>query len=259
MKLNILKRQIKSLILIFSLLLCFFYIRSINDRDEKILKFTSFFAPFQKKLSDLAYFFGDMKSGVGDFFSTYADNKLLKEENLRLNEYYYQSQLLQKENEELRKALNFIKNHDNEFISAEIIARTNSSNTQRIFIDKGKNNELKKGLLVFYNEQLVGRVVEVEEKTAVVLLLNDDMSSIPAMTLETKIRCIAAGIKNLNIICKYVDDLTEIIQGELVVTSDDSVEIPPNKIIGNIFYQNNQYFIKPLYDFSKIRFVKIML
>lgn len=254
MRLNEIKKYLKFVFLTSFILLGLMYINSSNSFGliADLLRYP------QKTMAHINWFTSNVSSNIQLFFFTFSENKRLREENFLLHKYKYLNQILIQENISLKKSLFFMDKINLEFVSANVIARTNGANSQRMVIDLGKNNEIKKGQLVMFNQQLIGRVIETSDNSSIVLLIIDDLSSIPVQTVKGNNKCIASGFDRFKIICKYMDEFAEVEPGDLVVTSNDSDEIMPNLLVGTINKKDDQYFISPIYDFNKLQYVQII-
>ena len=58
--------------------------------------------------------------------------------------------------------------------------------------------------------------------------------------------------------CKYLNEQAELNIGEIIVTSGDNQAISPGIIVGSISKQGDNFYIKPMVDFNKIEFIRII-
>lgn len=111
----------------------------------------------------------------------------LQEKNLNCQLKLEQYQDLAKENQILREALDF-KNKDNlNLTGAEIVAFSPSSWQQYIYLNSGKDKQIKKGMLVIDKDgNLIGKIKEVyENRSKVVLIKNPDFQIPVSIGQET--------------------------------------------------------------------------
>ena len=214
--------------------------------------------PIMSSSSVVLHSLEDISSNINAFFTVFAENKQLKERNDFLEPYFYLYKQTEAENKQLKEDLHFSKNISYNYITAEVIGRTNHTLTQQIIIDSGAKQGIAKWQVVLFHDQLVGRVVQVHHNTAKILLLTDPTSSIPVTTINSKIKFIATGQSTNYLICKYLNEQHSLQEGELVVTNGDNELITPNVIIGSIFKEDNIFYIKPIIDFDKLQFVQIL-
>lgn len=223
-------------------------------RDE-ILEFT---APAISTASSILYIASEFTNNINNLFTTFEDNKKLKERNDFLEYYFYLYKQTKEENQELRKKLNFTKNIPHKYTTAQIIAKSNNYLHQELIIDAGSKQGIKKWQMVLTNNHLIGRVIEVRHNTASILLITDHDSRIPVIGLSSKIKFIAAGRALNDLSCTYLSD-NQLEEGELVVTSYDNPSILPNIIIGSVFKKDDIFYIKPTVNLNQLEFVQILL
>lgn len=188
-------------------------------------------------------------------------NEELREKVKLLERYLYVSKKLEIENQQLKQLLNVNIDAVHKFNTARVIGRTNSNNNQQLIINSGSDNGIEKWQPVIVNNQLVGRIIEVNKKTAKVLLISDGNSSIPVIAVRSKTRFVATG-GNLHLgnylSCKYLTEQNNLQEGELVVTNSDTIEIPANIIIGLVYKKDNNLFVKPSVQFHLLDFVQVI-
>ena len=221
---------------------------------SEILEFT---APAISTASSALYAVSNFTNNIGSLFTTFEDNKKLKERNDFLEYYFYIYKQIKEENKELRKELNFTNNLTHKYISAQIIAKSNNHLHQELLIDAGSKQGIKKWQMVLANNHLIGRVIEVRHNTASILLVTDHDSRIPAIGLNSKVKFIAAGRALNNLACNYLND-NQLEEGELVITSYDNPSILPNIIIGSVLKKDDIFYIKPSINLNQLEFVQIL-
>lgn len=197
-------------------------------------------------------------SNVTDYFVNKEEIEKLRARNEFLEYYFYLYKQTEAENKKLIEELNFIKPLTYKYVTAQIIAKNNSSLSQQIIIDGGLNHGLKKGQLVLARNQLIGRIIGLSENTAKILLITDAISRIPVTTINSRTKFIAAGQSTNYLLCKYLIDHNSLKEGELVATNGDSRFIIPGIIIGSIFKEENKFYVKPNINIDKLEFVQII-
>ena len=200
---------------------------------------------------------GNFSSNVQNFFLTYQENKTLKARNEALESYFYRYKQLEEENKQFRSRLNFTDTLENKFISAKIIARSNSSFNQIITVNAGTKDNIEKFQMILVNNQLIGRVIATSHYTSSILLLSSPTSRISVTAMNSKSKFIAAGDGSDYLKCLYLNE-QQLQEGELVVTNHDDPSMVPDIIIGAIFKEENNYYIKPSTNYNKIEFVQIL-
>lgn len=197
---------------------------------------------FSKTGSGVASFFSGIFR-IGDLQSENADlrNRLnkLEAENAKLVE-------LRKENESLKKDLNFVKASGFDYLAAEVIAFDPSDLRSLVTINKGSRDGLKNGLAVVSEGFLIGRISEVSENHSNIMLITDPTSTIPAEVQETGARGLIRGNLGAGIILERVHQGETVDVGNKVITSGIGGEVPRGIIVGevgNLERKENSLFI----------------
>ena len=186
----------------------------------------------------------DLCRSIKNILLTNSINKRLLEENIILKDLYTKSLDTKKENENLKSMLNYVDNFKNEYkyTTSKIYLEPKNSIVNTVILNIGNKNNIKEGDLVLgINKNVIGRVVNVSDTKAKVLLLSDVNSNIPARTVNTGEKFILSGTNsNFLEISHYNSKNPEITDGDLVLTSGDSDIIPDGIPIGKIKKENGK-------------------
>lgn len=186
----------------------------------------------------------DLGRSIKNILLTNSINKRLLEENIILKDLYTKSLDTKKENENLKSMLNYVDNFKNEYkyTTSKIYLEPKNSIVNAVILNIGSKNNIKEGDLVLgINKNVIGRVVNVSDTKAKVLLLSDVNSNIPARTVDTGEKFILSGTNsNFLEISHYNSKNPEIIDDDLVLTSGDSDIIPDGIPIGKIKKENGK-------------------
>jgi len=162
------------------------------------------------------------------------DNRALRESltelSLRLNDF----NCLHEENKRLRSLLAFKDKTGIETIPAEIIARNPNDWLASFVIDKGSNNDIKKGSAVCVVQGLLGRVNEVSERTSSVMLMAHPRFRVGGMIKNTQFHGIIIGEGDGFARMLYLPIKATIHEGSVVVTSGYSRIFPKGIPIGKV-------------------------
>lgn len=135
------------------------------------------------------------------------------------------------ENEELRSMIALKDTSKYPLIPVKIISKLVTKSQGNFIVNKGSNNEIRKGMPVINNKGLVGLIMDVTENYSVVQNLYNSNLSI-AVTLQ---RINVNGILNYdgkNLIIKDVPTTYDVQIGDIIETSDFSSIFPPSIPIG---------------------------
>ena len=123
------------------------------------------------------------------FFNNYKKDKIELE---KLKSNYVSSEIIQFENKELKELINdYVLSSDK--VLAKIIVDHQSPFLKSIIINKGSKDNIKIGTNIYDQSYLVGRVIEVNFKTARVLLLSDLNSNVPVSIAPQNVQAIITG------------------------------------------------------------------
>ncbi len=144
--------------------------------------------------------------------------------------------LLHQENDELRSQLHFISQKTYTTLGAEVIGKNIEPLGSTIVINRGQKDEIGKGNPVIMGEGIiVGRVMRVEETTAIVQLINDHQSKLIATTLnkEKSIGVVEGGF-GISVRLNFVPQNETLHVGDSIVTSGLDDGIPRGLLIGTV-------------------------
>ena len=128
--------------------------------------------------------FPSLNSEIASHFSLKKENEELRKVIEKYKALELNLEYLTNENQNLKKVLNAenISNVSN-IILAKVLVDRNSPFLKSIIVNKGSKEGIEKGMPVTKDNNLVGRVVEINYLSSRVLLLNDLNSRIP-VTLD---------------------------------------------------------------------------
>jgi rod shape-determining protein MreC len=135
-----------------------------------------------------------------------------------------------------------------------------------VVIDKGRYNGIKPGMVVISSKGLVGSIVESTDATSKVLLISDPNQGIFSIVQRSRQEGLVNGTLGSNLIMRYLPDEAQIIEGDVIVTSELSQIYPKGLLIGRVirigreFSGLNRYaLVKPVVDLSSIEEVLIII
>lgn len=120
---------------------------------------------FKSKVKDISYTNDYIESNKRRDFELQKS----KIENMEL-------QNLKKENEKLRAELDMRSKKPSEYVAADVALVETFNTSERIFIDKGRNQAIELNLPVMYNGFLIGKVTKVGENYSEVTLITSKNS-----------------------------------------------------------------------------------
>jgi len=203
--------------------------------------------------------FVEQIDGVTTMRTLKAENIRLKEENIKLQQWYESALRLQAENQSFRELLNVKADPDLNFVTARVISDAGGSFVKSVLLPVGSLDKVQKGNAVMSGHSLVGRVTEVGQRSSRVLLITDLNSRIPVIIQNTRTKAILAG-KNQDLIkLERLPPDSGMIIGTRVVTSGDGGQLPPDLPIGTIVsIGNDGVWVKPLSDIDRLTHVQVV-
>ena len=197
---------------------------------------------------------------ISEYTNFFKDYKKNEQELNQLKSNYVSSQIIQSENRELKELINdYVSSSDK--ILAKIIVDHESPFLKSIIINKGSKDNIKIGTNIYDQSYLVGRVIEVNYKTARVLLLSDLNSNVPVTIAPQNIQAIITGDGDNQGQMKYIKDgfSDEITQESIIYTSGTGAIFKSGIPIGrlSILKENltSSFNVEFYSDFSQLKYV----
>lgn len=139
-----------------------------------------------------------------------------------------------KENERLRKLLDFRKSSQNKTLAAEVIGRDASFWRKILILNKGSNQGVRKDTAVFVPEGLVGQVLDAGPATARVLMLTDPDARVSSLADQSRAQGVVSGNGSPDLAMIYLELESGISVGETVLTSGIGGVYPKGIGVGKI-------------------------
>jgi len=138
--------------------------------------------------------------------------------------------------QETQELLDFKKRYDFQHCTlAQVLAKNFSEQSHFFLVDKGSHAGIKPEMVAVYNDCLVGKVVEVYPQYSKILLITDQQCKVAAYCAQSKATGIYQGsnqewCSKLN----HVSHLSQLEEGELVISSGDGLIFPRGFGVGKI-------------------------
>lgn len=137
--------------------------------------------------------------------------------------------IIEKENERLRKLLSAIPKTTERLLISEIINVDVDPYKQLILLNKGSSSDVYQGQPIIDAHGVMGQVVHVGPMSSTAMLITDASHAIPVQVNRTGLRAIAFGsgkIDQLNL--RHLPHNVDIKVGDLLITSGLGDTFPPN-------------------------------
>lgn len=227
--------------------------------------FVKILTPFSVKF----YYFGQKVQNWWKPEISFSDYEKLREERNQLAADVVKLQLLEKENQELKEALNFVKENQFNFLAANVIGR-DLVFPNHLVLNKGVRDGVQVNLPVVSSSGiLVGKIIKADEKISIMVIPTDSQFQTAGMVLGKSQRItsgLVKGEKGLGIKMEFIPQDEVIEKEDLVVTSGLELNMPKGLIIGkvsevkrevrNIF---SEAILNPLIVYEDLDIVMVLL
>ncbi|HXV26284.1 MAG TPA: rod shape-determining protein MreC [Alphaproteobacteria bacterium] len=200
-----------------------------------------------------------MVQSIGALGDIYAQNEELRQENERLLQWLDAAKALQQENASLRQLLNLSAPATPRYVTTRIIGDNGGAFVRTVLVSSGAREGVRKNQAAIAGEGLAGRVIEVGERAARVLLLTDINSRVPVALENSRVRAVLAGDNGPmpQLVHLPPDTVPEI--GERVVTSGFGGLFPPGIPVGTVAHASPEGVqVLPLVAWDRIEFLRLV-
>lgn len=201
----------------------------------------------------------DAVAHVRSLTELYRENERLKTENAALMQWQQVARRLDNENSGLRTLMNYQPEGSIWFITGRVIGTSGGAFSRNLLINRGTLDSVAKGQAVAAGSGLIGRVTEVGDRAARVLMITDLNSRIPVQIDGNHDRAILAGDNTDRPQLAYVGAHTKINLGDRIVTSGDGGVFPPGMPVGTVAsIDGGNIRIEPFADLSRVEYLRVV-
>ena len=259
-----LKKETKQKFSLLALILLSLLLITIESLDLKYLNYVRFIVKdgiYRAAViaSTPEKYFNDFSQTIGDHFVIYEENKTLKKEIQKLNNLNFELKYLKTENNLLSSLLSEEVSSDFKLLSTKVILDNQSPFLKSFIIDKGKNNEIEKGMAVLSNGILIGRVIEASYFSSRVLLLDDLNSKIPVIIEPEGHHAILSGKGDADPHLEFLPKNHDLVNGNIVYTSGKDGVLFSGIPIGKILVDNEIIKVDLIYNLDQLLHVHVVL
>jgi rod shape-determining protein MreC len=174
----------------------------------------------------------DLLTNFQELVEARIDNQALIAENQDLQSLYIKALNVNNENKELKQTLRFITSKSVNYKVARIVGRSHELFGQTLYLNVGKDRDIKEGSIVSGNRGAIGRVAEVFDNKSRLILATDANSRIPIITSKARVRGVLAGNNSGMMEILYLQKNHTIKVGDWVFTSGDGDTLPAGILVG---------------------------
>jgi len=258
--------------LVFFAALVGVFVLSPRNRQRLQSAFLGIVSPFLKKGSEVDSRWKSYRAGLKKLDELEAEAQRLKVENDRLRAANQALRGVEAENIRLKSALGYQGGAAFALVSARVIGRSPSNWWSTVVIDKGSADSLQEEMAVVTPDGLVGKVVNLSDHSASVLLVSDENCKVAGTVEGTKeqgiVRVEVRGQRTSNSIqptmtLNFLSRFAPLRAGQKVFTSGAGSIYPPGIPIGQIVEfksreLDGQAIIEPSVDIAALADVFII-
>ena len=210
---------------------------------------------------------GDWVDGVTSASSIKSENARLRRELDQVRGQSDRARAATQENKELKKLLNLPFAQDADAIAAPVVDAAPGNFEFTVQIGKGSNDGVGVDMAVVTGAGLVGRVTDVARDRSTVLLIKDPRSGVGVRIEKSQTTGILKGRADSGTLrVEFVDPNASVTEGELVYTSGlQNSPFPAAIPIAEVSKVTKargdlqqDILVKPLVDFSRLDYVKVL-
>jgi rod shape-determining protein MreC len=196
---------------------------------------------------------------VEDVVTVYRQNEVLRQDNDRLQKWQDAARRLAAENADLRSLVKLVPEQPSTAISARVIADSGGAFMRNVLVDAGTRDGVGRGQAATAGEGLVGRVSEVGERTARILLLTDLNSHIPVTVERTDEHALLDGDNSDRPRLMFLDPRVPVQVGDRILTSGSGGVFPPGLPVGEVAaIEGGIVRVAPAAELSRLDMVRLV-
>ncbi len=197
---------------------------------------------------------------IGALLAVRAENERLRAENRRLLEWQSRAVWLTVENRSLRTMLDMTtETPDAAMTTAQIVADSAGPFVHTRLIDAGRDHAIDVGMAVLTPQGMVGRIINVGERSARVLLLTDFNSKLPVIIERSGDQALLAGDNTAEPKLQFLPMNPRFAIGDRVMTSGKGGVLPPGLMIGEIArIDGSRVAVRTYVEWPTVDFVSVL-
>jgi rod shape-determining protein MreC len=187
------------------------------------------------------------------------ENITLKNANIELLKWQSQAKSMEVENEALRNLLKVVPTQKATYITARLVSDIGGPFMHSALINGGSANGIQKDQAAISENGLLGRIVDVGEHSARVLLLNDINSRVPVIAEHAREKSILMGNNTTMPVLSYLATDSKVKVGERIITSGDGGIFPEGIPVGIVVaIHKNIVRVQPYVDATKVQYMSVI-
>jgi rod shape-determining protein MreC len=193
-----------------------------------------------------------------NFYGLALENRTLREENARLLQWQAVAHRLEAENAALRALTGFVPETAASETTARVIGASGGAYVRSLLVAAGARHGVRKGQAAVAGAGLAGRVNEVGDRSARVLLITDLNSRIPVVVESSRDHAILVGDNGDRPRLDYLRPNARVAPGDRVATSGLGGIFPPGIPVGTVIAADGGFRVQPPIDWDRLEFLRLM-
>jgi len=187
------------------------------------------------------------------------ENAMLKTQNRQLLQWQAAAKEMENENHSLRELMKVVPSQKSSYITARFVSDVGGPYMHSALVNGGSSQGIKKDEAVINENGLLGRVIDIGDNSARILLLGDINSRVPVVTEQTQEKSILSGNNSDWPTLAYLPATAKIAIGERVITSGDGGIFPPGIPVGVVISaEAGMVKVQPFADAAKAEYVSVI-
>ncbi len=203
----------------------------------------------------------DMRSAGADLVGIWdirAENARLRIENEKLRRWQAAALALEAQNQEFKAELNWMPPAAPAFTTAPVVADTGGVYARSVLLAVTPSRKVVLGEIALDDRGVVGRVTEVGNRSARVLLITDINSRVPVTMESGGAHAIMEGTNGAFPVLRYWPEGSAPVEGERVMTSAAVGAFPPGLPLGTVHYNADHVAqVYPVADLDHLSMVRL--
>ena len=200
----------------------------------------------------------DAAQTIAQWTALHHENVRLNEENERLRRWYDVAMALDAENAELKSNLHWLPDPTLSFVTARVVADAGGVYARSVLVSVGPNHAVRKHQVALDANGIAGRVTEVGERSARILLITDINSRVPVMLEHSRGRAILAGANTAWPRLLFLPEGVKPEEGERVLTTAEANAFPAGLPVGTVHWNaNGTPEVQPAADLERLGILRI--
>ncbi|MDG6094325.1 rod shape-determining protein MreC [Acetobacter sp. AN02] len=230
--------------------------RKLADKGRML--FADLMTPFRSLTAQPGMVLSDAGQQLRGAVRLAGENAALRAENEKLRGWYDVALSLAQENQTLKHNLHWMPDPAPSFVTGRVVADAGGVYGHAVLIGAGPSSGIRLGNIALAADGFAGRVTEVGEHSARVLLIDDVASRIPVTMEKSGTSAIMTGDRSPTPRLMYYPQDHYPAEGERVVTGGQISLLPAGLPVGTVHYlRPGQPVVVPYAHLDHIRILRI--